>query len=94
LPVPADLSVRGQVFNANTGQTFGDDSRLTIEMLFRDAPGLDQHFSVDPDHPAGWQRFASDKVQFAQQIVPNIDAQHFEPFRSIFDFIQSKMGGV
>lgn len=94
LPVPAALSVQSQVRNAKTGQTYGEDSRLTIEMLFRDVPGLDAHFAVDPDHPAGWQRFIGDKVDFAQNVVPVIDAAHFEPFRPIFDFIQAKIAAV
>ena len=91
LPVPAGLSVRAQVCNANTGQTYGDESRLTIELLFRDVPGFDVHFAVDPDHPASWERFVGNKVQFAQDVVPRINAQYFEPFRPIFDFIQAKI---
>lgn len=91
LPVPAGLNVRGQVCNANTGQTYGDVSRLTIELLFRDVPGFDVHFAIDPDHPAAWEKFDGNKIQFAQQVVPGIDAQHFEPFRPIFDFIEAKI---
>lgn len=91
LPVPVDLSVRGQVCNADTGQTYGNASRLTIELLFRDVPDVGQHFAVDPDHPARWERFVGNKVQFAQEVVPGIEAQYFEPFRPIFDFIQAKI---
>lgn len=94
LPVPAGLSVKGQVCNPKTGQTYGEDSRFTIEMLFRDVPGLDGHFTIDPDHPANWQRFTGDKVQFAQQIVIGLEPQHFEPFRSIFDFINAKIAST
>jgi predicted ATPase len=91
LPVPARLSVRHQVCNPNSGQTYGDASRLTIELLFRDVPGLEDHFAVDPDHPAMWTRFIGNKVAFAQQVVPTIAAQHFEPFRPIYDFILAKI---
>lgn len=91
LPIPPGLSVRSQVANPNTGGTYGDNSRLTIEMLFYDVPGLDGHFGVDPEHPAGWTRFIGDKVTFAQQVAPGIAAVHFEPFRPLFDFIQSKI---
>lgn len=90
LPVPAGLSVRSQVCNPNTGQTYGENSSLTIELLFRDVAGLERHFSVDPDHPAGWFKFSGDKVSFAQNTVPNIDTENFEQFRPMFDFIQDK----
>lgn len=91
LPVPAGLSVRGQVCNANTGRTYGEASRLTIEHLFRDVPGFDAHFRVDADHPAAWETFVGDKVRFAQEVVPTIDPVYFEPFRPIFDFVQAKI---
>ena len=94
LPIPAGLSVRNQVCNAATGRTFGDHSSFTIELLFHDVPGLEDHFAVDPEHPAGWRRFIGNKVQFAQQVVPGLDAQHFEPFRPIFDFIQAKIAAA
>ena len=91
LPVPAGLSVRNQVCNATTGKTYGDEARLTIELLFKDVPGLEPHFAVDPDHPAGWIRFIGGKVAFAQEVVPGLDRQHFEPFLPIFEFIQAKI---
>ena len=91
LPVPVGLSVQNQVCNPNTGKTYGDASRLTIELLFRDVPGLEHHFAVDPEHPAGWIRFIGDKVAFAQQVVGNIERNHFEPFRPIFEFIQARI---
>lgn len=91
LPVPAGLSVRNQVCNAATGQTFGDNSRLTIELLFRDVQGLETQFDVDPEHPAGWERFVGSKVAFAQEVVPGLDRQHFEPFRPMFEFVQAKI---
>lgn len=94
LPVPANLSVQCQVRNPNTGQTYGENSRLTIELLFRDVPGLDAHFDIDPDHPAGWQRFTGDKVRFAQEVVPSIDAAHFAPFHPMFDFIRNKIAAT
>lgn len=94
LPIPAGLSVRNQVCNAATGRTFGDQSSFTIELLFHDVPGLEAHFAVDPEHPAGWRRFIGSKVHFAQEVVPSVDAQHFEPFRPIFNFIQSKIASA
>jgi hypothetical protein len=91
LPVPNGLSVQHQVVNANTGRTYGDSSRLTIEMLFRDVPGLAEHFAVDPEHPAEWTRFVGDKVKFAQQVVPDIQSAYFEPFRPVFEFVAAKI---
>lgn len=94
LPIPMGLTVRNQVCNSNTGQTYRDQSSFTIELLFHDVPGLEAHFAKDPEHPAGWQRFIGGKVQFAQNVVPGIDSVYFEPFRSIFDFIQAKITAV
>ncbi|WOF42562.1 ATP-binding protein [Sphingopyxis indica] len=94
LPIPAGLSVRNQVCNATTGRTFGDQSSLTIELLFHDVPGLEAHFAADPEHPAGWRRFVGGKVHFAQEVVPGLDAVHFEPFRPVFNFILNKIGAV
>lgn len=91
LPVPLGSSVRGQVCNPNTGQTYGGNSSFPIELLFYDVPGLDVHFALNPEHPAGWRRFIGNKVYFAQDVVPGLDAEHFEPFRPIFDFIQAKI---
>ena len=94
LPIPVGLSVRNQVCNAATGRTFGDQSSFTIELLFHDIVGLEAHFAVDPEHPAGWRRFIGGKVHFAQDVVPSIDAMHFEPFRPIFDFIEAKIAAA
>ncbi len=91
LPVPAELSVRHQVCNAATGKTYGDESRLTIELIFKDVPGLERHFAADPDHPAGWMRFVGGKVAFAQEVVPGLDRGHFEAFRPMFEFIEAKI---
>ena len=92
LPIPMALTVSNQVWNANTGRTYGDRSSFTIELLFHDVPGLEHHFAVDTEHPAAWRRFIGGKVDFAQNVVPDIDAVHFEPFRPIFEFILNKIG--
>jgi predicted ATPase len=91
LPVPAGLSIRNQVFNAGTGGTYAGDSRLTIELLFRDVPTLKQYFVVDPGDKAGWIKFQGTKVQFAETVVPTLKDQYFEVFRPIFDFVKSKI---
>lgn len=91
LPVSANLSVRGQVLKADGSGHYGDKSRLAIELIFRDVPQLADNFRPDPDERDGCIRFFGNKVTFAKQIVPGLDAQHFETFRTIFDFIRSKI---
>jgi predicted ATPase len=91
LPVPAKLSVRNQVWNASTNRTYGGESRLSIELLFKDVPGLGHHFSIDPDDRAGWYKFNGDKIHFATQVLRTVDPAHFQIFRPIFDFIHSKI---
>jgi hypothetical protein len=92
LPVPPNLSVRNQVINPNTGGTYGGESRLSIELLFRDVPGLEQYFMVDPNDRAGWLKFAGQKVAFAETVVPQIQPIHFEAFRPLFEFVEAIIG--
>ena len=90
LPVPAGLSIRDQVINPATGEHYKSEARLCIELLFKDVPGLERHFEVDPTTPGNSTRFKGKKTNFASKVVPNIDAPHFEVFRPIFDFVLSK----
>lgn len=91
LPVPNGLSVRNQVWNANANRTFEGESRLSIELLFRDVPGLERHFAVDVTDRAGWTKFIGDKVTFANEVVPGIAPEHISVFRPIFDFVLSRI---
>ncbi len=91
LPVAVGLSIRNQVWNANANRTFEGESRLSIELLFKDVPGIDKHFAVDVNDRAGWIKFNGDKVKFAAEIVPNIPPQHFVVFKPIFDFVLSRI---
>lgn len=93
LPVAQDHPLRGQVVRPD-GQNYGTLARFTIELLFYGAPGLDQHFATDITEPAQPVRFVGNKVAFAQDIVPALDPQYFQPFRPIFDFIQSRIAGT
>lgn len=92
LPVPATGNIRQQVINPHTGGNYGNRSLLTIELLFHGVAGLDGYFIVDTERTDGFIKFVSDsqKVTFAKDVVPIIDAAHFEAFRPIFDFIKSK----
>tara|TARA_R110002074_G_scaffold378796_1_gene556746 strand:+ start:19962 stop:21800 length:1839 start_codon:yes stop_codon:yes gene_type:complete len=91
LPVPVASTIKDQVVNPVTGQDYGAKSRLTIELLFHDVPGLDVHFEPDPTERDHCKRFVGDKVRFAENVVPGLSTEHFEVFRPIFDFIESKI---
>ena len=95
LPVPATGTINQQVINPHTGGNYGNRSLLTIELLFYGVAGLENYFVVDTDRTDGFIKFISDgqKVAFAKDVVPTIDAAHFEVFRPIFDFINSKCVG-
>ena len=90
LPVPHESQIRSQVINPRTGGNFGNKSLLTIELLFFGVDGLDSSFSVDNERTDGFIKFVGDKVKFAQNIVPTLNAKSFDVFRPIFAFIQSK----
>lgn len=91
LPVPAGLSVRNQVWNANANRTFEGESRLSIELLLKDVPGIDRHFAVDVNDRAGWIKFNGDKLKFAAEVVPQIPPEHLLVFKPIFDFVLSRI---
>lgn len=95
LPVPATGTIKQQVINPHTGGNYGNRSLLTIELLFYGVAGLENYFVVDTDRTDGFIKFISDgqKVTFAKDVVPTIDATHFEVFRPLFDFINSKCAG-
>lgn len=95
LPVPATGTIKQQVINPHTGGNYGNRSLLTIELLFYGVAGLENYFVVDTDRTDGFIKFISDgqKVTFAKDVVPTIDAAHFEVFRPIFEFIKSKCAG-
>lgn len=89
LPVPDQLSIRGQVLRAD-GSHFGDRSRLSIELMFRDVPGLEDRFAPDPNERDACTIFRGDKVAFAQDVIPELPQEAFEVFRPIFEFIRAK----
>ncbi|WP_411820230.1 AAA family ATPase [Hyphococcus formosus] len=91
LPVPPALTVRTQVINPQTGEHYRERSALPIEMLFHDTPGLEEHFCDDQSRPGNIRKLACKKTVFARQIVPEIDAAHFECFRPLFEFIETQI---
>lgn len=90
MPVAVGHALRPQVFRPD-GATFGSQSRFAIEMQFYGVAGLEAHFGPDITEPAQPMKFIGNKVAFAQNVVPGLDAVYFEPFRPIFDFIQAKI---
>ena len=92
LPVPANPTIKKQVINPHSGGNYGNKSLLTIEHLFYGIKKLDSYFAIDTNRPDNFIKFISDtkKVKFANEIVPNLDAEHFDVFRPIFEFIKSK----
>ena len=92
LPVPATGQIHQQVINPRTGGNYGNKSLLTIELLFHGIGGLDAYFTVDTERTDGFIKFVSDsqKVTFARDVVPKIDAVHFTVFQPLFEFIKSK----
>lgn len=93
LPVPSTDPIKGQVINPRTGGNFGNRSLLTIELLFYGTAGLEAFFIVDAERTDGFRKFIGDsqKVTFAQTIVPSLDSACFEVFRPMFEFIQGKI---
>nr|WP_294917910.1 AAA family ATPase [uncultured Neokomagataea sp.] len=93
VPVAATHALRSQVIRPD-GQVFGAQARFAIESLFYGVPGLENYFAPDLTELAQPVKFTGDKVPFAQQVVPGLDVQYFEPFSPIFDFIQLKIASA
>ena len=90
VPVAAAHVLRNQVVRPD-GATFGSQARFAIELMFYSVPGLEGSFAPDTTELAHPVKFVGNKVHFARQVVPSLDAALFEPFRPIFDFIQTKI---
>lgn len=90
LPVPLTDPIKGQVINPRTGGNFGNRSLLTIELLFYGTTGIESFFVVDAERTDGFTKFIGDsqKVTFAQNVVPTLDSTCFEVFRPMFEFIK------
>ena len=94
LPVPQQADIRKQVIrNEVSKETFGGSSICEIEHIFYGALEAAAYFHKVPC-PGGEQvAFKADgaKVRFAKEIVPTISKDHFEIFKPLFEFIQSKI---
>ncbi|MDP1549138.1 MAG: AAA family ATPase [Nitrosomonas sp.] len=97
LPVPNVGIIKRQVLD-DTHKPWGrgQDSHLSIELLFFKEEWIGEWFRRKTAS-AGAEiiEFSGDKVKFANEIVPALDAVYFEPFRPVFEFIMAKcVGGV
>lgn len=90
LPVP-DNKIREQVWDESNPVEKVKPNRLCcVEHLFWGIDGLENWFRSD--EKTGQIKFMGDKhkVRFAKEIVPALDAEHFEILRPIFEFIRSR----
>lgn len=95
LPVPDVGIIKRQVLD-DTGKPWGrgQDSHLSIELLFFQERWIGEWF-VRRTASAGAEiiEFSGDKVKFAKDVVPTLDAAYFSVFRPLFHFIKSKCAG-
>lgn len=92
LPVPDSDELKRQVLDS-TGKPWGrgSDSHLSIELLFYTDDLLGPWFRKRATSGGGEIiEFVGDKVTFAKNLVPTLDAVCFDVFRPMFDFIRSK----
>ena len=89
LPVPEN-GIKKQVINPTTNECYNDHSVMTIEHLFYDFVD-EKYFKVDTSTPANPKRFIGNKVDFAKNIVPNLQNEAFNVLKPMFEFIKSKI---
>lgn len=91
LPIADAHPLRHQVINPATEQDYGGKSLYEIEHLFYGVEGTEPLFRADTSRTDNFIDFCGDKVNFAKVTVAGIDAQHFEGFRPIFEFVVNKI---
>lgn len=92
LPIPNNAVLKPQALKPdNTPWGSGSDSHISIEHLFYESVNVADWFKTEPTS-CGGQRvlFTGEKVKFAKELVPTLDAVAFEVFRPMFEFIRSK----
>ena len=95
LPVPNVEVLKKQVLDPN-GKPWGkgSESHLSIELLFYREDLLGKWYQKKATSGGGEIiEFVGDKVSFAKNFVPALDAACFEIFRPMFDFIKLKCAG-
>lgn len=92
LPLP-NSEIKNQVWDENNPiERVKDSCCYYIEHVFHGVDGLEGWFKVDPKTKHIVFKSDQRKVEFAETIVPTLDAIHFEPFRPMFEFIRQKCG--
>ncbi|WP_409438763.1 AAA family ATPase [Psychromonas sp. GE-S-Ul-11] len=91
LPVPNIAAVKRQVLQEdNTPWGKGSDSHMAVELLFYKEDLLDIYFKKEQTSCGGERIvFNSNKVQFAQDYVPQLEEHAFEIFKPMFELIKS-----
>lgn len=95
LPVPNVEALKKQVLDSN-GKPWGkgSESHLSIELLFYKEELLGNWYHKKATSGGGEiVEFVGDKVSFAKNFVPTLDATCFEVFRPMFDFINLNCAG-
>lgn len=91
LPVPQNATIRRQVLTPS-GDSFGGSALCEIEHLFYGDPKTNEFFETEPV-PGGGERVIlksdAQKERFAKDVVPRLDNEYFEVFRSMFELVQS-----
>lgn len=90
LPIPNN-QLRAQVWDeTNPIEKIKPNPHFCVEHIFWGVQGLDDWFRTD--EKSGFIKFKGDKhkVKFAKDVVPTLDAAHFEIFRPMFELIKTK----
>ncbi|WP_442265796.1 AAA family ATPase [Tenacibaculum sp. ZS6-P6] len=93
IPVPNISEIKKQVIaNERTNETYGYQSKVEMEHLFYCDQTSDK-FTTKNKVGGGQVLEISDsqKMVFAQEVVPTIDDIHFEVFKPMFEFIIDKI---
>lgn len=92
LPIPNNEQLKLQALKPD-GSPWGrgSDSHISIEHLFYDTVNVDDWFKTEPTSCGGQIiLFSGEKVKFAKELIPTLNAAAFEVFRPMFEFIKSK----
>lgn len=91
LPIPNNEHISSQVIRCSeSNETYGSDSLCEIEHLFYGHEKTEEYFTKKPDRGGELVVFASDnqKTAFSKDVVPSLEAECFEVFRPMFEFIR------
>ncbi|MDW5288874.1 AAA family ATPase [Formosa sp. PL04] len=89
IPVPPIQEIKNQVIaDETTGETFGYQSKVEMEHLFY-CDETKSKFTLKNKVGGGqiWEVSDSQKMAFAQEVVPLLDDSYFEVLRPMFDSI-------